>query len=302
MAALFDLDFEEFPGKRPDRPASCDTDEKYWMFLMVEREKWRVKMRNAQVDDTVDLRGAFLPCTDLNRYDPCDMDFTGANLARSSLCTIVERSNFEGADLSGSNFTGASLEGCKFSGCKMEESAFIKTTMVDCDFTGSKLWGAMLHFTTAKECKFIKADFEQCELVKCNFDECDMDNVSMVSCDIRSVTFESSSTLCGSNFSMARFDTCRLKGVVMTGTTMRNAIAEHVSLADADLSGSTLTGTKFIASSFCSTKLIFCELIDVTYTYCNLDLVDISGARLSLTDEERDTVYPSDAINIHIGG
>ena len=138
-----------------------------------------------------------------------------------------------------------------------------------CDFDGLSLKHHDLAHCTFESCSFKGADLTDARLNGCEFVECDLSNAR----------------LAGGNLFAARFDRCKLMGVVIAGchnlptTKFSKCIFDYVQFR-----GLSLEGMRFAECSFIEADLSLTILKKTAFTKCNLEGVDWTGAEFEQTD------------------
>jgi uncharacterized protein YjbI with pentapeptide repeats len=138
-----------------------------------------------------------------------------------------------------------------------------------CDFDGLSLKHCDLANCAFESCSFKGTDLNDARLNGCEFSECDLSNAK----------------LAGSNLFAARFDRCKLLGVVIAGcqnlatTKISKCIFDYVQFR-----GLSLEGMRFVDCSFIEADLSLTILKKTAFTKCNLEGVDWTGAEFDATD------------------
>ncbi|MFO0755169.1 MAG: DUF2169 domain-containing protein [Byssovorax sp.] len=210
----------------------------------------RTRLRSADLSGAVlykaTLDGADLEGAELGRADLLEAVWKGCNLrAIKAKETIF----FQG-DLTGMSFAGADLEKC----------TFLEVTVIDADFDGCKMGGAVFvgargdraHFRGAsapnlrlvKDCSFPEADFSGATLTLSNFREtklggasfegAKLENADLSGCDL------SRARLARIEAPEARFIRTDLGHANVTAANLMNAILQKATIEAADFTGANL--------------------------------------------------------------
>lgn len=138
-----------------------------------------------------------------------------------------------------------------------------------CDFDGLSLKHRDMSNCAFEACSFKAADLTDARLNGCEFSECDLSNAR----------------LAGSNLFAARFDRCKLLGVVIAGclnlatTKISKCVFDYVQFR-----GLSLDGMRFVECSFIEADLSLTILKKTAFVKCNLENVDWTGAEFEQTD------------------
>lgn len=157
-----------------------------------------------------DLKGAFLPGTDLSGINFEKADLAGANLESANLKNTV----FIGADLRGVEFKGADLKG----------SFLSDSFLTGADFTEADLRGAFL-----KGASLEKADFTGAELKGAFLMEADLRGANLTETDI------SEANLLEADLREANLISANIKDADLTGADLRGAFIEGFKINNTSL-------------------------------------------------------------------
>lgn len=216
-----------------------------------------------------DFAGQDLSNLNYTGIDFSKSDFSGANLSQSNFsnpewnrgrrstfyfpeleidCSIFDRVNFTGADLSfakfediylgGSNFQHANLQGTSFLLSRLKEADFRSANFIDAHVNGQ-------HVNTA-------TNFQQSEIQRCDFREC---------------------LLPGANFRMTDAQNTNYHKAVLV-----RAYFTESNLSNANLTNTNLEQTSFVKANLTGAKLNGAYLKQTQFKGANLYLADLSDA------------------------
>ena len=165
----------------------------------------------------IDLRGAALANLCLHGVRLDGADLRGADLSHTSLGHLVNV-NLDGATLA-HGFT-SHYEGCSVRGADLTGTRFNPATVIDTDFSGSKLTRVMGDYTQGERVVFRRSDLARAMFSNSTLRESDF---------------------AGADLTGACFDDCDLTGSCLAGTILVRTSLTRARLTDADLTGADLS-------------------------------------------------------------
>jgi uncharacterized protein YjbI with pentapeptide repeats len=220
----------------------------------------------ARVAGGDDFAGEDLSGIDFTGFTAPGVGFQGAIMAGVRL---------EGADLSGADLTGANLVGADLSGALL-----VKASLKEADLTGANLAGANLTDAVMEG-----AIFDRASMPGARLDEALARDASFVEADLTRASAKNAA-FPGADLSRAILTDADLRGCNLREVSIEGALAQHINLADADLTELRASeGADFSRGSF--RRAIGLESIwegsilrEADFSYARLDRADFTSASL----------------------
>jgi uncharacterized protein YjbI with pentapeptide repeats len=118
-----------------------------------------------------------------------DNDYSGLTLAdRYLIGGNIEKSFFNGADLTNCSFSGVAINNTEFAEAMARDCHFN-----ECDLSGSDLIHSAFDRVTFLRCKFAKGEWREASFHECHFVECDFDHTTVTLCGFEGCHFDAAS-------------------------------------------------------------------------------------------------------------
>lgn len=143
-----------------------------------------------------------------------DRDYSGRSFMRQYADDEgLERSLFNGVNITDCAFHGISLQNCEFTEALIQQSRFS-----DCDISGSDFVLAKIEDTAFVRCKFESGEWRDSRFVNCEFIECDFDHATTTLCYFDGCRFDGTTAASLDHRAVYHnvYSLCSFGGIAMT--------------------------------------------------------------------------------------
>jgi uncharacterized protein YjbI with pentapeptide repeats len=231
-----------------------------------------VQAYSAILDDA-NMQDATLDRSDFSQASMNRVTLNGASL----LSTL-----FREAQLELAMFQNVSTDRVDFSRAHMPNTVFLKSVLVEANFSGANVSGA---------------NFEQANLTRANFTESIAIGVNMKQADLTELRGG------GSNFDQANLQQVNAPGAVWMQSSLRQANLKWADMPRCNLNQADLSGAQCIAADIKKTDFTRAVLTDANLSDCNLFESQFEGANFTKTNFSGSNMYGAFFMhNLVVGG